>query len=219
MQPACASRQAPGHDRGRRLQGSGFRPRVSSSRKGCARSDCSAGFLNEARPWPGWREGDAATLSSSTGRISPCSPGRSARLPPGEAGSSSAPLEGRAVLRRDAEGSPTQRHWTNAVVLGCDLPSSRSEDKCVHTQREASARCLGQDSAALASPCLKVLKVTGSGAAAARLLPREHCGRDEGLVLYPRCCQPHPGHRRKQPEREGADNSPHQRLPCSLLGE
>lgn len=27
VQPACASRQAPGHDGGRRLQGSGFRPR------------------------------------------------------------------------------------------------------------------------------------------------------------------------------------------------
>lgn len=48
----------------------GSEPRVSSSRKRCVRSDCSTGFLNEARSWPGWREGDAATLSSSKGRIS-----------------------------------------------------------------------------------------------------------------------------------------------------
>lgn len=65
---------APGHREGSVQPAcdgeAGSEPGVSSSRKRCVRSDCSAGFLNEARSWPGWREGDAATLSSSKGRIS-----------------------------------------------------------------------------------------------------------------------------------------------------
>lgn len=75
----CSQPAPPGRLRGTTGAGGcrplGSDPGVSSSRKHCAnvpRPGCSSGFLNEARSWPGWREGDAVTLSSSKGRICLC---------------------------------------------------------------------------------------------------------------------------------------------------